>query len=285
MTTWLPRRLRAWHRRRWWSVRAFWAKRQPLEPRPTCLFVTLVRDGGLSSHAVQHMRAWHAAGWQVVAVVVTDSPARFAQAATIDFASAILVRQNRGYDFAAWSDAIRRLSSQIATVPMLSIVNDSVFGPLASFDEMLKRVEATDADVIGATDSYEIAHHYQSYLLFFKHRALRSAVFQRFWRKVEIGDRDFVIHNYETRLLGLMRDAGLRCACLFPTPREPMINPTLVRWRELIDSGFPYIKVDLLRSNPWQADLSGWEAVLRQGGYDPDMVARHLTPSRAAPAP
>ena len=279
---WLPRRLGRWYRRQWWSVRALWLKRLPLLPAPTCLFVTLVRGGALSAHAVSHMRAWHDAGWQVVAVVVADDPDGFAAAGEIDFARAILVRQNRGYDFAAWADAIRRLSRQLATLPVLAIANDSVFGPLASFGEMLGKVEAADADVIGMTDSHEVVHHYQSYLLFFKQRALQSAAFRRFWHGVEIGNRDFVIDRYEVRLLGTMQAAGLRCACLFPTPPEPLVNPTLTRWRELIDAGFPYLKADLLRSNPWGADLTGWEQLLRDKGYDPAMAQAHL-PARDQP--
>lgn len=275
---WPPRRLKRWYGRQWWSVKARWLKRLPLVARPTCLFVTLVRHGALSAHAVHHMRAWHNAGWQVVAVVVADDIDQFTQADEIDFARAILVRQNRGYDFAAWADAIRRLSSRLALLPMLAIANDSVFGPLAPFGAMLDRVQEIDADVIGMTDSHEVVHHYQSYLLFFKNLAIRSVAFRRFWRGIEIGDRDFVIDRYEVRLLGLMRDAGLRCTCLFPSPPEPLINPTLTRWRELVDAGFPYIKADLLRTNPWKADLTGWEAALADNGYDPELAHAHLAP-------
>jgi lipopolysaccharide biosynthesis protein len=280
---WLPRRLGRWYGRQWWSVKARWLKSLPLAPQRTCLFVTLIRDGNLSAHAVRHMQAWHDAGWQVVAIVVADDMAQFTQTQKIDFARAILVRENRGYDFAAWADAIRRLSRRLATLPVVAIANDSVFGPLTSFDAMLDRADSVDADVIGMTDSYEIVHHYQSYLLFFRNRALRSAAFRRFWHQVEIGDRDFVIDRYEVRLLGKMLDAGLRCTCLFPTPAEPLINPTLTRWRELIDAGFPYIKADLLRTNPWKADLTGWETLLVERGYDPALTKATLAYRVASP--
>lgn len=275
---WLPKRLWRWHGRQWWSVKARWLKRLPLAARQTCLFVTLVRNGGLSAHAVRHMQAWYDAGWQVVPIVICDKFAQFKQTDEIDFAQAILVRENRGYDFAAWADAIRRLWGELAILPVVAIANDSVFGPLASFNAMLDRVNSAEADVIGMTDSYEVMHHYQSYLLFFKNRALRSAAFRRFWYQVEIGDRDFVIDRYEVRLLSKMLDAGLRCTCLFPTPAKPRINPTLTRWRELINAGFPYIKADLLRTNPWKADLTGWEALLAERGYDPALTKPGLAP-------
>jgi hypothetical protein len=53
-------------------------------------------------------------------------------------------------------------------------------------------------------------------------------------------------------------------------------NPTLTRWRALIDAGFPFVKVALLRENPFDADLIGWESVLERHGYDPAIVRAGL---------
>jgi lipopolysaccharide biosynthesis protein len=149
-----------------------------------------------------------------------------------------------------------------------------MFGPLDSFGPMLARVRATDADVIGATESREFGRHFQSFLLFFRSRALNSAAFWQFWRKVRAGGRIIAIYRYELGLVKGLERAGLRCVALFPSSDSR--NPTLTRWRSLIGEGFPYVKVGLLRDNPFNADLSGWQDVVREHGYDPEIAEGHL---------
>ena len=230
----------------------------------------------MSAHALHHLRAWAQAGWQTVVVVVSDDPARVRRGDQLAFADAVLLRLNNGYDFGAWSDAIRRLGPALRDLPLLATVNDSVFGPLRSFPTMLQAVEAAPADVIGLTESQELGRHFQSYVLFFKARALRDPVFGRFWGSVRPGDRQFVIDHYETQLLPIMEQAGLTCASLFPPPAGVTNNPTLQGWRALIEAGFPYVKIELLRRNPFGADLTGWRALLAAEGYDPVMAEAYL---------
>lgn len=237
-----------------------------------CIFVTLARGGRIQPHSLFHMRAWHDQGWQVVLVVAVDDFAAFDQNDVPSFASGVLLRHNRGYDFGAWATAICRLRGQLRQASTLATVNDSVFGPFDSFPLILERMRGADADLIGMTDSFEHQYHFQSYLLFFKKRALQSAAFTRFWRGVRTGDRDFIIKHYELKLRSFMQQAGLRCVALFPARRNGRINPTLSNWRGLIDAGFPYIKVDLLRKNPHHADLTGWRQTLQAHGYDERLV-------------
>jgi hypothetical protein len=72
-----------------------------------------------------------------------------------------------------------------------------------------------------------------------------------------------------------MERAGLRALALYPAI-ERESNPTLMFWRELIMSGFPFLKVQLLRDNPLQVDLTGWDSLVRERGFDPDLVRDHL---------
>ncbi|WP_375391724.1 rhamnan synthesis F family protein [uncultured Sphingomonas sp.] len=267
------RRLYARHRP---GARTRWLKRPALAPRPTCVFVTFARGQEVSAHAVHHLRAWTDAGWQTVVVVVSDDPARVRCRDQLASADAVLLRLNSGYDFGAWSDALRRLGPKLRDLPLLATVNDSVFGPLRSFPAMLRTVQETSADVIGLTESRELGRHLQSYLLFFKARALREPVFDLFWRSVRPGDRQFVIDHYETQLLPIMEQAGLTCASLFPLTEGVATNPTLQGWRALIEAGFPYVKVELLRRNPFGADLTGWRALLATEGYDPAIAEAYL---------
>ncbi|HEX9182783.1 MAG TPA: hypothetical protein VF876_05940, partial [Burkholderiales bacterium] len=46
--------------------------------------------------------------------------------------------------------------------------------------------------------------------------------------------------------------AGLSTAALFPPLYDDPLSAddTLLRWRELLDAGFPYVKASLLRAGP-----------------------------------
>jgi lipopolysaccharide biosynthesis protein len=118
--------------------------------------------------------------------------------------------------------------------------NDSLYGPFAGFAGLVARLRASAADVVGLTESLEIRRHFQSYLLAFKPRALRSAAFRAFWRGVRVGGRQEVIDRYELALVDRMEAAGLTAEALFPAG-QGRNNPTLTDWRALIVDGFPYI--------------------------------------------
>jgi hypothetical protein len=53
-------------------------------------------------------------------------------------------------------------------------------------------------------------------------------------------------------------------------------NPTLHPWRNLLDLGVPFVKVQLLRDNPLNTDLSGWISEVSRRGYPPRLILDHL---------
>ncbi|AYJ86952.1 hypothetical protein D3Y57_14665 [Sphingomonas paeninsulae] len=148
-----------------------------------CIFVLLARGGRLMPHSVDHARAWHDAGFKVVTVIIVDSLMSPIDTAHLDFANAVLLRVNSGYDFGAWSASIRLLGRSVHRYSLLVTANDSVVGPSNRFAAMLERVDRMDADVIGLVESVEVTHHFLSFLLFFKPRALKSRLFRQFWEE------------------------------------------------------------------------------------------------------
>ena len=239
-----------------------------------CVFVTYAPDGVVPDYSRFHAAAWADAGFQVVLVLNTNAFDADVQLADLDFASGVLARENRGYDFGAWATALEQLPP-VRTASLVALANDSMYGPLDTFGPMIKRVRMTDADVIGATESREFGRHFQSFLLFFRPRALNSDAFWKFWRKVRAGGRIIAVYRYELGLVKALERAGLRCVALFPS--RDSRNPTLTRWRSLIDEGLPYLKIALLRDNIFNVDLSGWQDVLKDHGYDPALATRHQT--------
>jgi lipopolysaccharide biosynthesis protein len=257
------------------SVRGAWVRKpQIADGAEVCLFVTLARNGRVTEQSEFHARAWAQAGFELIMIIVTDDP-ESAREQSSNFAAGVFVRANRGYDFGAWAAVINQLP-ELRNASLLATVNDSVFGPVDSFSAMLVKVRQADADMIGTTESFEYRRHFQSFLLFFKEAALVNDAFWRFWRNVRTVGRAVVIRQYETRLVETLERAGLRCVPLFPSQPAGHHNQTLARWRELLDEGFPYLKVSLLRDNPLAADLEGWEEELESRGYDPGIVRRHL---------
>lgn len=257
------------------TVRSRWLRSPELRHwADVCVFVIYAPGNMVSEHSRFHARAWADAGFCVVVVLNTDRWAADVQVKDLDldFASGVLVRENRGYDFGAWASALEQLPA-LRTASLVALANDSMYGPLSSFPRMIERARALDADVVGATESFEFQRHFQSFLLFFKPGALNSDAFWRFWRKIRAGGRTVAVYRYELGLVKMLESAGLRCVPLFPSSDRR--NPTLTRWRSLIDEGFPYLKIALLRENTFDADLRGWEETLREHGYDPALATRH----------
>ncbi len=255
-----------------------WLRTPPtLAGRRVCVLATFSADGTISAHTRFLLNCWHAQGFDVVLVVAaTRHDAVDIDTTGLDDCRGIVVRNNSGYDFGSWATVLDA-RPDLRDAALLALTNDSLYGPLDGFPALIARVDASAADVVATTDSHEMRHHVQSFLLFFRATALRSAAFDRFWRRVRGLDREGTIQCCELPLLQAMQDGGLRVDVLFPAPRDASGgNPTLRGWRELVERGFPFVKVQLLRENPFDADIAGWDELLREHGYDPSFVRRHL---------
>jgi lipopolysaccharide biosynthesis protein len=237
-----------------------------------CIFVSYAPDGAMPEHSRFHALAWATSGFKVVVVLNTNTSLADPPEQDFSFASGLMVRENRGYDFGAWSTALMQMPA-LRNSSLVALVNDSMYGPLKTFDRMIERVRSSDADVIGASESGEFGRHFQSFLLCAKPGALKSNAFWKFWENIRAGGRVVAVYRYELGFLRAMERAGLRCKALFSSPDKR--NPTLTRWRELIEDGFPYLKIALLRDNLFDSDLSGWEDLLRRGGFDPSLARAH----------
>lgn len=241
-----------------------------------CLFVTVARAGRVLPHALDHMQAWHAAGYKVVAIVVVESLDAPVDVARLAFAEAVLLRINKGYDFGAWAAAITSQRQALCDCTMLALANDSVLGPSSNFAAMVERAAVCDADVIGLVSSGEVRPHLQSFTLFFGQKALQSPFFTRFWASVRSGGRGYVIHKYEIPLASRFEANGLRTAALFTIDPPTGGSPTLSHWRDLLGLGFPYIKLQLIRDNPRSVPLDDWQSVASAAGFDIVRIERQL---------
>ncbi len=268
---------RSWQRLRARLSRPRWIVRLPALPNERlCILVTYAAQAKVADRVLLLAQAWRSAGYAVLLVVATDHPRTLVlDAGWATACDGLMVRGNHGYDFGSWAAAVRALRRHWSP-SLLALANDSVYGPCNGFAELLRRVESSKADVIGLTDSYDYRHHLQSYLTFYKPTALKNPAFIDFWSTYWAGGRGDIIWHAELELLRRMKRGQLQVEVLFPSPINSPVNPTLQCWRELIASGFPFVKKQLLKDNPTAVDITGWKRVLEEADYDPENIVRDL---------
>lgn len=205
------------------------------------------------------------AGVHVVLIVNSDQPER-----PLDVAeglrsrlSGIYVRQNAGFDFAAWAH-LWSLCPDRSRWSRLLLVNDSIAGPLNADDSerMVARLRGAQADFLGLTENHEPRWHLQGFFLAFNPTVLRHPSFQHFMRGiVNLPTKEMVIDVYEIRLTQMLGEQGLRGEALFPLARSDQYksNDTVHRWDQLIRVGFPYVKASVVQL---QADQPALQALV-----------------------
>ncbi|MEC4591989.1 MULTISPECIES: rhamnan synthesis F family protein [Nitrospirillum] len=281
------------------------------------VFMHFARTDTIAPYVRYHVRKLREAGFAVVFASNTPCLSDQTVAPLLPDVALAFSRQNIGWDFAAYREAIS-LVPALEKRDMLLITNDSVFGPLYDLDPLIARASPAEADIWGSTDSWERHYHLQSFFLLFHQRALRSEAFRRFWDGVRCFRRKhWIIEKYEIGLTRMLQDGGLRCKALFPynavtetfmrshTPRTAPpkadrtspagyaqmlanrikasipINQTHFFWYELtVGLGFPFIKRELLQKNPANIpNVGDWEYVVsRVSNYDTGLIREHLSP-------
>lgn len=287
------------------QVISTWTDGAQLGPR-VAIFVHYDPDGIVQPFVATYVRSLHALGFSVVFVTNSGRLAPASEALLRPLCSAILIRRNIGYDFGAMRDGLRHAALPRDNTEMALIVNDSVYGPLGDMRGMVERIDFDEADVWGATESYQTRYHLQSFFIAVGRKALESKAWASFWKSVRpVRAKLWVILNYEVGMTRALLKDGLRCAAVYPykellaridpTPladakreevdetdpfvinrrthlsrmlysashRMPM-NPTAELWRQLLESGFPFLKRELLRDNPAGViDVADWRDLTR----------------------
>jgi lipopolysaccharide biosynthesis protein len=233
--------------------------------RDVCFFMTYSAHGHVHEHVLSYLDALLSQNLTVVVIVATDGLDR-PLPDQLSRAHGLIVRTNHGWDFAAWATAMAVLSD-VWQARTLILANDSVYGPIdhSSFGRVIEAIRKSDADLVALTDSYQAWPHVMSYFTGITSAGLRSKAVRQHWSSVRsIRTKLDVIKAYELTPLERWSEQGVQIEVLFPTADdvELPVNPTLVRWRDLLSRGFPFLKIQLLRDDLPQADPSGWEDAL-----------------------
>jgi lipopolysaccharide biosynthesis protein len=168
----------------------------------------------------------------------------------------VILRENSGLDFGSWSAGFAKHSSGING--RLLLANDSVYGPIGNLPTALERVTRRPADIYGLVESIEFAPHLQSWFLLFEPWVVQHTEFKAILSQPFSGmTKTQIIANGEVSLSRRLVGVGFRYEALYSISRAGLVanrhavNAMHLLWRELLfEEGVPFVKIDLLRSNP-----------------------------------
>jgi len=257
-----------------------WRAPQSLEGRHVCLFAVYAPDGYIPRSTLFLLRALKLEGFIVVCIVASKNSGL--PYADEEFeCDGLISRDSHGYDFASWALGLNVLPS-IWKARTIIFINDSIFGPVTKFSlqKVLEKIESSEADYIALTQSWQIKHHYQSYFFAFKSRAICHPGVRRVWTTLQrVENRHEVIIRYEVPMLDTMKHLGLKTEIMFPLGErdfEKDMNPTLDHWCELLEEGFPFIKVQALRDDISGVDKNNWRARVAMNEELLSLIAERL---------
>jgi tetratricopeptide (TPR) repeat protein len=240
------------------------------------LFVTHSPRGRLKPHLLHYLESLKRENISVILIVNADSPSEVSDDNLGIKTDGAFIRQNEGYDFAAWAHVLR-LHPELFNAKILYLLNDSVIGPTnaIAFSDLLTRLRHSHADVVGLTENLDRAWHLQSYFLALKHRALSSDELRKFVDSiVSYNNIEGVINEYELRFASILKGAGLNCEAMFGS--VDVRDPTTYHWKRLLESGFPFVKVKTIRDIIAGVDSTDWRRLLATQGYDVSLAERTL---------
>lgn len=264
---------------------------QSVQNKDVCVFAAYSSQLRLTDAVVEYIDTLAANGVEVVLCIAIDDPTLPFDLNNLSSASGVLLRGNGGYDFATWSAGLRLLP-EIWGARRVFLANDSMFVLPGLMPDFLERMRSQDADFVGVTESFDHAHHVQSYFVMFQGEALQNTRLKDYFRNLPIlKTKKEVIQEFELTLLSrAISDFGLSNKTLypmgelFPEARQEEygnLNITHTYWDYLVSHGFPFVKVELLRDNPVRSNILQWRYVLEKHGASIDKVTRHLSTPRA----
>jgi lipopolysaccharide biosynthesis protein len=214
-----------------------------------CVFAHYDSLGRVKSSVVEYIRQLHLFGLKIF--FVSNSSLDNASIEVLkDSCSLIVERKNYGFDFAAWQAVLGKLHP----TKFVLFTNSSIVGPLSDLEQMLHRVVAVDADVVGAVWSNELSPHFQSWFFLVNKKVFYSQPFQHFFTKDFCSmDKKTLVIEGEVDLTSVLISAGFKVSTLWrPTIDHPLAgyNPTHFEWKKILDGGIPFVKADLIAKNP-----------------------------------
>lgn len=252
------------------------------------LFVHFNPHGKISDHVVYMVRA--VAPLFARVRFISNSPLKAEdQTKIMDVCHSLVCRQNKGYDFGAWRDALLEDGwDSLNRYDSITLMNDSCFGPLVDLSEVYWNMESRNPDFWGITKHLRfsriiagkkraIPEHIQSYFLVFNKQVVASEAFQSFWEKQKnykkITD---TIHHGEVRLTQKLLRAGFQFDTFINIEQGKGLKPdlSLIHPGLLLEKGVPFLKVKSFFYKGAPAYIKS--LVKKYSTYDVGLIDKHF---------
>lgn len=242
-------------------------------------------------------------GFSVIIVATTGGPpdppaiAARLKALTFDVSPLTIIwRRNVGKDFGGFKDILSHHDRELDQAEMLFLGNDSLIGPLFPSDYFAMLNDAGPG-MWGPTECFERSYHLQSSHLLFSGRAACDAA-RAFFRAYRCyRDRENIIARGEVGLSKWMVRAQHPLRAFYPMARlvgrdahwdreekaRPLllgVNPQHHYFEALLEERFPFVKRELLVSNPDLLPCVLPRVLKHIAGRDPagDLLFQHFRP-------
>ena len=250
-----------------------WRRRFQPGRRPLLLMAQFDAKGGMRPDLIDLIRAYSRF---CDVILVAATPALGDQPALLQrlrrHCVGIVVRRNVGYDFGSWRTGLNMFRDAIETSEEVILTNDSFWGPVRPLRSLFQKLKQTDGDAIGLTDDLMYEPHLQSAFISYRRPALDHPSFHDFWNDLKVwNSKPDIIKRCEVGLTAKLASEGLKLKAIYSEQSNG--NVLHYDWKSLIvDQGFPFIKVTLLKGNPTRQNTDGWRELVRS--HNPRLAKR-----------
>ena len=212
---------------------------------------------------------------------------------------AIFVRSNKGYDCAAYKEALETFVGwkKVLQYKELILINDSCYGPVFPLSEMFNVMDKTQYDFWGVTEQTPIKriscgealypYHIQTYFVVVKEEMLYSKAFQEFWNNVQIPNNyTEAVENFELRFtshfnsLGYLSGAYIDCEAFCQSVEETQAYVFMDSYRLISEYKCPLLKKKVftvpheivLSSNLGETASKTLAYIKENTDYDSDLI-------------
>ena len=189
---------------------------------------------------------------------------------------AIISRTCDGYDFTSWKTAFTAFPT-LYYANEITFCNDSVFGPIGSYNSVFKEMEQIKCDFWGLTLNTEIMPHIQSYFLVFRKKTICHYAFHQFIKSIPLDNSRNNAIKHELRLALWLELNNLIPGCYRPFSLKNKLygNQTIVNWSALPQFGIPIIKRELFKSGS-NLSMPSWKFLLDKFNYNSKYINEYF---------
>ncbi|MDR0853083.1 MAG: rhamnan synthesis F family protein [Clostridiales Family XIII bacterium] len=263
-----------------------------------CVFVFYDKDGIADEYLRPYLSSLGAHVSRLL-IVSNCEPTDEAKALFADYTNEVYVRENVGFDAAAYKFGLQQIGwDEIPSYDEVILANDTVFGPVYPLGDMFEEMSNREADFWGITRHDEhhddftrvnpygyIPAHIQTYFLVMRGRLLDSDILKAYWEGLpEIKTWEDAVGRHEAYFTKYLEDRGFTWDVyinnLEVDPEYP--NPTLLRPLLLLrDAKSPFVKcklfnTDTLEINAGEQVPLAFDYIKTSTDYDEDLILQRI---------